>query len=403
MEKQNNTNKKQEMTIAILTQSPTCSATKEIIKSGKNRGHEMLVLQPEDLAMFISDNPNGHDRLLQHNGRNKLERVFAKSIDALIPRIGTNIGFNSTIVDHCNLNLGIFSTQSGEGLRMASNKLLTLQKCSQENIPTLKTVYAQNPKLIDEYINILGGLPVVAKTTSGSKGDGVLLLDTYISAKSTLQTFFKQKTNILIQEYLDTNGVDYRGVVVGNTVVASYKRKAQKKDFRANIHKGATAVPVELNQTAIDFCVKCARALNLHTAGIDFMIDSNGCFRLIECNGNYGFAIQEVTGVNIGNELIDFIEKEQPYYKATSSEFPDRVELTMRENESTIEKLLCEVRDLKEKNDILMKNEQVAEYFKISKNKELSYVDSHGKTNSRIIKNVNDLYLVMLDMFQLRN
>ncbi len=359
------------MKIAITSYAENNSATKSIIKAGESMGHQMSVLNPNDLAMFISDKI-GYDRLYHKKSKTEMKRIYAKDIDAIIPRIGTNITYTSTIIDHLNLNLGIFSTQTGEGLRTASNKLLTLQKCSQQNIPTLKTIYANDPEMIDHYLDMVNGTPVVVKTTSGSKGEGVLLLDSYISAKSTLQALFKQNTNFLIQEFLDSKGSDFRGIVVGERVVASYKRQAQKDDFRANIHKGGSATSIILTQEEQDYCVKCAKTLNLHTAGVDFMRDSDGNFRLIEVNGNYGFTIQEVTGVNLGCELINFIECEKEFQKQNGINFPSKKDLMLRFQENEIEKLLKEVQMKKQSLELFLKNEKILSYFKMSKGKKLN-------------------------------
>lgn len=388
------------MKIAIISYAENNSATKSIINAGESMGHQMSVLNPNDLAMFISDKI-GYDRLYNKSNKSVMERVFSNDIDAIIPRIGTNILYSSTIIDHLNLNLGIFSTQTGEGLRIASNKLLTLQKCSQQNIPTPKTIYANDPTMIDHYLEMVGGTPVVVKTLNGSKGEGVLLLDSYISAKSTLQALFKQNTSILIQEFINSMGSDYRGIVVGERVVASYKRQAQKNDFRANIHKGASAFKIELTQEEKDFCIKCTKSLNLHTAGVDFMRDSEGDFRLIEVNGNYGFTIQSVTGINLGKELINFIGCEKTFQKQKLIDFPSKKDLMLRFQETQIEKFLKELKAKKYQLDELLKNEKLISYFKQVKGKEIQYTDNNQMDKILIINEPSDLYHLMLDMFQL--
>lgn len=389
------------MKIAIISCAQNNSATKSIIRAGESMGHQMSVFNPNDLAMFISDKI-GYDRLYHKSNISDMERIYTNDIDAIIPRIGTNISYTSTLVDHLNLNLRIFSTQSGEGLRIASNKLLTLQKCSQQNIPTPKTIYANDPSMIDQYLDMVGGIPVVVKTLSGSKGEGVLLLDSYISAKSTLQALFKQNTSFLIQEFLDSKGSDFRGIVVGDRVVASYKRQAQKGDFRANINKGASAVPVILPQDEQDFCVKCAKTLNLHTAGVDFIRDENG-FRLIEVNGNYGFTIQTITGVNLGEALINFIGCEKQFQKEKQIDFPTKKDLIVRFQENEIEKLIKDVELKTQEINSLLKNEKLLSYYKLTKGKQIAYTDITNAKKVKKIESPNDLYHLMLDMFKLTN
>jgi ribosomal protein S6--L-glutamate ligase len=311
------------MKIAIISYAENNSAAKSIRKSIENKGHEAVVLNPNDLAMLIN-NRKGYDMLYTKSNKTEIERVYANDIDAIVPRIGTNILYSSTIIDHLNLNLGIFSTQSGQGLRIASNKLLTLQMCSRQGIPTPRTVYANDPSMIDHYIDMVGGTPLIVKGLSGSRGDTVILLTSHISAKSTIQALFKQNSSILIQEFIDSKGSDLRGIVVGEQVVASYKRQAQKGDFRANINKGASAISVELTQEEKDYIIKASKVLNLSTSGVDFIRDSEGKFRLIEVNGNYGLHIQQVTGVDVGELLVDYISCEKIFQKQKQIDFPSK-------------------------------------------------------------------------------
>ena len=322
------------MKIAIITYSKSSRSTARIITEGQKRGHEMMVLNPDKLVIFISTDRTSKDFLYKKvNGY--LERVETESIDAIIPRVATNLKYASAIINHLNKNLGIFSLQKAQGIKIASNKLLTIQQCSLEKIPIPKTIYARDVSMIDFYLQMVGGTPVIVKTTSGSHGDGVLLLDSDRSAKSTIQALIKLKTNFIIQEFINSNGVDFRGIVVGNKVVASYKRQAVKGEFRANLHKGASAEAILLSKEDQAFCVKCAKALNLHTAGIDFIKDSNGNSLLIEVNSNFGFKIEKITGKNIAKEMILFLEEKiiKKRNKKAYYSFVNSVEFDHFENE----------------------------------------------------------------------
>jgi ribosomal protein S6--L-glutamate ligase len=391
------------MKIAIISYAENNSATRSIIKAIQKKGHEAVVLNPNDLAMLIN-NRKGYDMLYTKSNKTEIERIYANDIDAIIPRIGTNILYSTTIIDHLNLNLGIFSLQTGSGLRIASNKLLSLQMCSRQGIPTPRTVYANDSSMIDHYIDMVGGTPIVVKTLNGSKGEGVLLLDSQISAKSTLQALFKQNTSILIQEFIkDAKGSDLRGIVCGDRVIASYKRQAQKGDFRANINKGASAVPVILSQDEQDFCVKCSKILNLHTSGVDFIRDSEGKFKLIEVNGNYGFHIQDVTGINIGEELVNFIECEKSFQKQKQIDFPSKKDLLLRFQEGEIDKMIRDIQNQKKTIDSLLKNPKLLEYYKMAKNKEVEYIDSNNIDKVMKVESPKDLYDLMLNTFRLKN
>jgi ribosomal protein S6--L-glutamate ligase len=392
------------MKIAIISYAENNSATKSIRKSIENKGHDAIVLNPNNLAMLIN-NRKGYDMLYTKSNKTEIERVYANDIDAIIPRIGTNILYSTTIIDHLNLNLGIFSLQSGQGLRIASNKLLTLQMCSRQGIPTPKTIYANDPTMIDHYIDMVGGAPIVVKTLNGSKGEGVLLLDSNISAKSTLQALFRQNTSILIQEFIkDAKGSDLRAIILGENVICAYKRQAQKGDFRANINKGATAIPVTLTQEEQDLCVKCVKSLNLVTAAVDFFRSPNG-FVLCEINGNYGLFIQQITNVNIGDKLVNFIECEQSFQKQKQKQidFPSRKDLMHRFQEDEIEKMIKDIQKQKQTIDSILKNPKFLSYFKMAKNKEVEYLDSNNINKVIKVESPQDLYNLMVDTFQLIN
>jgi len=386
--------------IGIITYAENNSATKSIVKAIETKGYEAKVLNPNDLAMLIN-NRKGYDMLYKKSNKTEIERVYANDFCGLIPRIGNNILYSTTIIDHLNLNLGIFTLQSGQGLRIASNKLLTLQMCSRQGIPTPRTVYANDPSMIDHYIDMVGGTPLIVKGLSGSRGDTVILLTSYISAKSTIQALFKQNSSILIQEFIDSKGSDLRGIVLGEQVVASYKRQAQKGDFRANINKGASAISVELTQEEKDYIIKASKVLNLSTSGVYFIRDSEGKFRLIEVNGNYGLHIQQVTGVDIGKLLVDYIASEKTSLKQKQIDFPSKKDLLLRFQESQIDKFLNELELQKNQLNHLLKNEQLISYFKQVKGKEIQYTDNKQMDKILTINEPSDLYRIMLNMFQL--
>ena len=103
------------MRILILTTAENNLATRAIISAGRKRGHKMLSDDPSSMNLLISNIPSGYDRLyLNKNG--SMTRVNIKDLDAIIPRIGQQINYSSFIVDHLSQNLGIYSTQSAEGI-----------------------------------------------------------------------------------------------------------------------------------------------------------------------------------------------------------------------------------------------------------------------------------------------
>ncbi|MEA3451789.1 MAG: hypothetical protein U9Q83_07780 [Bacteroidota bacterium] len=76
------------------------------------------------------------------------------------------------MVAQLNKNQGIYTSQTAEALKTASNKMKTLQKCSNAGLRIPRTIFINSSFNIDFIISKLG-LPFVCKTSTGSQGAGV--------------------------------------------------------------------------------------------------------------------------------------------------------------------------------------------------------------------------------------
>ena len=174
------------MRILILSTSEGNFATRAIYQAGKNKGHRMTILDPLKLSLMVSNIPSGYDRLYL-NDKSSVSRIHIKDFDAIIPRVGQNVEYASYIIEHLSQNLGIFSTQSSEGILNASNKLRTLQLCSENGIPTPRSIGINLNSNIGSLIDKIGAFPIIVKLVHGSGGKAVALLSDKTSAISTIQ------------------------------------------------------------------------------------------------------------------------------------------------------------------------------------------------------------------------
>jgi ribosomal protein S6--L-glutamate ligase len=115
-------------------------------------------------------------------------------------------------------------------------------------------------------------------------------------------------TNILLQEFIqESAGEDIRAFVVGGKVVASMKRQSLDDDFRSNIHQGGMGSPVKLTDEERRTAIKAARAMGLSISGVDMMRSNRGPL-VLEVNSSPGFGIEEVTGRNVAEKVIEYVE-----------------------------------------------------------------------------------------------
>lgn len=298
------------MKILILSAAPNSSATQSIVKAGKKKGHTMLVINPANMYLLISDIVNGYDRV--YDGTEQLTkpvRLLAKEIDAIIPRIGSNLSYGTAVLEHLNNNLNIFSTQTAIGIKTASDKLISQQKISQAKLRVPRTVLGDRAVHVAWMMEQVGGLPAISKSLTGSQGTGVYpLMDEYQS-NVFLENFFQRKENLLLQKFIDGNSKDIRTIVIGGKVVVAMERTAAKGELRANISRGGSGKKIELSKEDQQICTLAARAVGLECAGVDLMKDPDGKTFVIEVNGNYGYHVQNITKTDISTPLIEYCEK----------------------------------------------------------------------------------------------
>ncbi len=292
------------MKIVILSTLPNSKANQLLKKAGEARGHEMTIMNPDEMYVYIS-NVHRKDRLYLGE-----KRIYKNEIDAVITRIGASKHARA-IITHLRQNMGVYTTQTVSGIANAADKLKTTQLLSLHGIKTPKTIYAKetiNPEFL---IKQVGGLPVIVKGLSGSQGANVIILETILSANSVLESYYKAKQTVLIQEYIepDKSGAkDIRAIVVGGKVITAMQRKAPKGSFKSNVSLGAEAISYELTEEQKELSIKAAAAVGLDTAGVDIMTDQQGVNYVIEVNSNHGWKIQDVVKENIAEAYIQFCE-----------------------------------------------------------------------------------------------
>ena len=191
------------------------------------------------------------------------------------------------------------------------DKLRTMQLLARAGIGIPKTVFSRGIVDAEDLIDEVGGVPVVIKLARGTHGRGVVLAETKKAAKSALQGFYlmdEEGTNILLQEFIEESaGEDIRAFVVGGKVVASMKRQSLDDDFRSNIHLGGQATPMKLTDEELKVAVKAAKAMGLSIAGVDMMRSKRGPL-ILEINSSPGFAIERITGRNVAEKIIEYVE-----------------------------------------------------------------------------------------------
>lgn len=288
------------MKIALLCRNADLYSHRRLIEAARERGHEIEAINHIRCYIDIA----AHNPEIHYHGKT------LEGFDAVIPRIGASVTFFGTAVVRQFEMMGVYSVNESVGISRSRDKLRSLQLLSRKGIGLPVTVFAHRTSNAEELLNIIGGAPVVIKLLEGTQGIGVVLGETPRAAESIIQAFGGVHTNILVQEFVkEAKGEDIRCLVIGDKVVAAMMRRGKEGDFRSNLHRGGSAKPIKITPQERATAVGSARAMGLNVCGVDLLRSNHGPV-VMEVNSSPGLeGIEKATGINVADQIIDFIEK----------------------------------------------------------------------------------------------
>jgi ribosomal protein S6--L-glutamate ligase len=287
------------MRIAILSRRPSLYSTSRLKEAGKNRGHEMSVV---DYLRCYMDITSRRPQVIYQGEPLK--------VDAIIPRIGASNTFYGTAVVRQFEMMGVFVANESQAISRSRDKLRSLQLLARDGVGLPVTGCAHSTKDIDGVISLAGGTPLVVKLIEGTQGVGVILAETKKAAQAVIEAFRGLDANILVQEFIkEAGGSDVRCFVVGGRVVATMKRQAAPGEFRSNLHRGGSAEKIKISPEERSTAVRAARTMGLNISGVDVLRSNHGAV-VMEVNSSPGLeGIEKATGVDVAGKIIEFIEK----------------------------------------------------------------------------------------------
>jgi len=163
-----------------------------------------------------------------------------------------------------------------EAFTVGHDKLLTQLHLQTEKIPMPTTYISSTTQAAKEILEKIN-FPIIMKFPHGTGGKGVMYADSYTSAVSVLDALASLKQPFLIQEFIETNGVDTRAIVIGSKVVAAMKRRQPNPlEIRSNVHSGGIGEFCILDSVSKKLAVKAAKAVGADICGIDILEGMKG-------------------------------------------------------------------------------------------------------------------------------
>jgi len=288
------------MKIGVLTRNPRGYSMTRIREVAKQRKHTIQMLDTKQFSIEVEQGNPG----LFYKGK-PIGRF-----DAILPRIGASMTFFGTAVLRQFEQMGVFAVNSSQAIHVSRDKLRSLQILSRHQIGITPSSFVRNQDDVMPAIERVGGAPVIIKLLEGTQGIGVILADTANIAAAIIETLHGTQQNVLIQKFVaESKGTDVRAFVVGDSVVAAMRRRAQGAEFRSNVHRGGKTEVVKLDAAFEQTAVRASQIMGLRVAGVDMLETKDGP-QIMEVNSSPGLeGIEKASGVDIASAIVSLIEE----------------------------------------------------------------------------------------------
>ena len=213
---------------------------------------------------------------------------------------------------------------SRETISVCADKYRTSLRLADYGVKQPVTHLINDPENSEQaFENLNTQYPIILKTLRGSKGVGVLFVESSKALDSIVQLIHKQDedADLLLQEYIKTD-YDARVLVLGGKVLSTMKRPVIEGDFRSNVSQGSKPQKLELTELEIEESLKAAKAVNGLWTAVDFIPSKNRTKEppfIIEVNSSPGTeGMEEATGRNISKEILEFFADKKNWVKVPS-------------------------------------------------------------------------------------
>lgn len=281
------------------------------LAAAEARGIDLDIIRPEQLDLIVTRDDRRSIRL---NGK------VTSLPDFIIPRMGAATTYFALAVIRHMERLGVTVINTADAIERVRDKLYTQQILAGSRLPVPKTVLVKFPfdvELVEKQL----GFPVVIKTLSGAKGNGVYLSNTPedFTDLMTLLESTKSGVNIILQEFIAASfGHDLRVFTVGGRVIACMERVATDGNFKANISRGGEARAYPVTPEIEMLALEAVRLVGLDVAGVDLLFDGDH-FKVCEVNSSPGFkgiekAFPELDTAGL---ILQYVEMRQGIFNPT--------------------------------------------------------------------------------------
>ena len=278
-----------------------------ITDEGEKLGHEVYVVKVEGAIIAFNDGV-----YTIHNVDD--DKGFEINSENTVAIVRGSVRLKKSYLDLLSQleKIGVCMVNSRETVEFSADKYRTYVRLQDYGLIQPKTVLVPNEESWKNALEKLDSkFPIIMKTLEGSKGVGVLFVESERSLESLIQLLHSQNKDIdlLIQEYIKTDK-DVRVIVLGGIVIGAMAREVVEGDFRSNVSQGAKVKEYPLTELEVEQSLLAAKAIDGSWTAVDFIPSKKPKTEppyILEVNHSPGTeGIEEATGDNIVKKVINF-------------------------------------------------------------------------------------------------
>jgi len=176
-------------------------------------------------------------------------------------------------------------------------------------LPLPRTIYCATTDrtLLRDFVQQLGGFPIVLKVPGFESGLGVMRVDAFPTLFSFVDFALYQGFMPMLMAYIP-EATHWRLIVLGDRVVASYQNVQEEDDFRTYAPATPEYYTTEPTPEMARIAVRAVYLRGSEFGGVDLLQHASGRCYLLEANFPCYFPqAQEVAGVDIAGLMIDHL------------------------------------------------------------------------------------------------
>ena len=296
--------------LVLLSRGPELYSTRRLATEAEKAGWLVNIIDPLALTIVVDE-----------DGGRVLHKGWPVECEAVLPRIGYSITRRGVAIVRQFEQTGVIVLNTSQGILRSRDKLIACQMMAEARVPVPITAHVGAWEDTDRAVRRVGGAPCVVKSTEGTHGSGVFLVNSPQQARQLVFQMLERGMRPLVQEYIkESHGSDIRALVVGGEVVASMRRKAHGSEFRSNFHLGGSVSNVELTDDQREIAISSTETLGLELAGVDMLESERGPL-VLEVNSSPGLeGIEAATKINIAEKVASRLNKLYGDFMADSNE-----------------------------------------------------------------------------------